>query len=116
MQLRYRHVYSGAPTTINLVSIGNSLGSFGLWYINPTRNNGFVNASYPLIYNIGGQQYFGMFTFIDLLYNNQAILFNNISGSTQNVPIQINSIYNDPFFRTFNLDVQVNSSGNFINY
>ncbi len=116
MQLRYRHVYSGAPTTINLVSIGNSLGSFGLWYINPTRNNGFVNASYPLIYNIGGQQYFGMFTFIDLLYNNQAILFNNISGSTQNVPIQINSIYNDPFFREFNLQVQVNSSGNFINY
>lgn len=116
MQLRYRHVYSGAPTTINLVSIGNSLGSFGLWYINPTRNNGFVNASYPLIYNIGGQQYFGMFTFIDLLYNNQTILFNNISGSTQNVPIKINSIYNDPFFREFNLQVQVNSSGNFINY
>lgn len=116
MQLRYRHVYSGSPTTINLVSIGNSLGSFGLWYINPTRNNGFVNASYPLIYNIGGQQYFGMFTFIDLLYNNQTILFNNISGSTQNVPIQINSIYNDPFFREFNLQVQVNSSGNFINY
>lgn len=116
MQLRYRHVYSGSPTTINLVSIGNSLGSFGLWYINPTRNNGFVNASYPLIYNIGGQQYFGMFTFIDLLYNNQAILFNNISGSTQNVPIKINSIYNDPFFREFNLQVQVNSSGNFINY
>lgn len=116
MQLRYRHVYSGSPTTINLVSIGNSLGSFGIWYINPTRNNGFVNASYPLIYNIGGQQYFGMFTFIDLLYNNQTILFNNISGSTQNVPIQINSIYNDPFFREFNLQVQVNSSGNFINY
>lgn len=116
MQLRYRHVYSGSPTTINLVSIGNSLGSFGIWYLNPTRNNGFVDTSYPLIYVIGGQQYFGMFTNIDLLYNNQSILFNNIYENTQNVPVKINSIYNDPFFRTFNLQVQVNTSGNFINY
>jgi uncharacterized repeat protein (TIGR01451 family) len=118
MQLRYRHVYLGSPTTINLVSIGNSLGSFGIWYLNPTRNNGYVSLSYPLIYDIGGEQYFGMYTYLTLLYNNTSIAFStnrNDIDSSANTGIKINSRYNDPFLRDINLTISVDSGGNFIN-
>ena len=119
MQLRYQHVYLGSPSTINLVSIGgNSLGTAAIWYLNPTRNNGYVSATYPLIYNIGGEQYFGMYTSLTLLYNNQSIQFTNNSNSidgSNSTGIKINSRFNDPFTRFIQLTISVNGSGNFIN-
>jgi uncharacterized repeat protein (TIGR01451 family) len=118
MQLRYRHVYLGSPTTTNLVSIGNSLGSIGIWYLNPTRNAATVDVSYPLIYNIGGEQYFGMYTYLTLLYNNTSITFStnrNDIDSTSNTGIKINSRFKEPFFRDINLTISVDSGGNFIN-
>lgn len=119
MQLRHRHIYLGSPTTLNLVSIaGNTLGSIGIWYVNPTRGAGFVNATYPLIYTIGGEQYFGMYTNLTLLYNNQSIQFStnrNDIDSSSNTGIKINSRFNDPLFREINLTIAVNGAGNFIN-
>lgn len=118
MQLRHKHVYLGSPTTINLSSTGQGLNVASVWYLNPTRNNAVVSASYPLIYDIGGEQYFGMYTTLTILYNNQSIVFSNnrndIDG-TANTGIKINSRFNDPFSRDITLTIQVNGSGNFIN-
>lgn len=119
MQLRYRHIYTGSPTTINLTSTGNGLSTIGVWYVNPTRAAGSVDASYPLIYNIGGAQYFGMYTYNTMLYNNASIVFSNNRNdidSSGNTGIKINSQFNDPFVRDITLTIQVNSSGNFINF
>lgn len=118
MLIRYRHVYEGSYTPVNMIPIGNTLGSLGWWYINPTRNNGVVSATYPLIYTIGGEQYFGMYTYLLFFYNNQLIKFTNDTNSidsSENTGIKINSRFNDPFTRIINLTIEVDSNGNFIN-
>lgn len=117
MQLRYRHVYMGSPTTVNMIPIGNTLGSFGIWYLNPSRDQS-VKLDYPLIYDIGGEQYFGLYSYLTILYNNQSITFTNNRNdidSTSNTGIKINSKFTNPKFREVTLTIQVNGSGNFIN-
>lgn len=118
MVIRYQHIYQGSYTPVNMIPIGNTLGSLGWWYINPTRNNGVVSATYPLIYTIGGEQYFGMYTYLLFFYNNQLIKFTNDTNSidsSENTGIKINSRFNDPFTRIINLTIEVDSNGNFIN-
>ena len=116
MQLRHRHVYLGSPTTINLISTGSGLNVASAWYLDPTRGNGVVSASYPLIYDISGEQYFGMYTYLTLLFNNQSIIFtNNINDidSSSNTGIKINSRFPNPKMRDITLNVLVDQNGNY---
>jgi uncharacterized repeat protein (TIGR01451 family) len=118
MQIRYRHIYQGSFTNVNMIPIGNSLSSIGWWYINPTRGARFVNSTYPLIYTIGGDQYFGMYSYILFFYNNQLIKFTtnrNDIDSSENTGIKIRSRTPDPYVRDITLTIQVDSNGNFIN-
>jgi len=118
MQIRYRHIYQGSFTNVNMIPIGNTLGSIGWWYINPTRGAGFVNSTYPLIYTIGGDQYFGMYSYLLFFYNNQLIQFTtnrNDIDSSENTGIKIRSLTPDPYLREITLTIQVDSNGNFIN-
>jgi hypothetical protein len=118
MQLRYQHIYQGSYTSVNLVPYFDGLQILGVWYVNPTRNSGTVAASYPLIYTISGSQYFGMYTYLLLFYNNQLIQFSNNRNdidSSENTGIKIKSNANDPFLRDITLTISVDGSGNFIN-
>lgn len=116
MQLRHRHVYLGSPTTVNLTPTSTSLQAVGVWYLNPTRGNGVVSASYPLIYTISGEQYFGMYTYLTILFNNQSILFlngsNDIDG-TSNTGIKIKSSAPSPLMRDIYISILVDTNGNY---
>lgn len=116
MQLRHRHVYLGSPTTVNLLPTSTGLQAVGVWYLNPTRGNGVVSPSYPLIYTIGGEQYFGMYTNLTILFNNQSILFLNGSNdidSTSNTGIKIKSSTPNPLMRDIYIGILVDTNGNY---
>lgn len=118
MQIRYQHIYQGSFTNVNMIPIGNTLGTIGIWFVNPTRGAGFVNSTYPLIFTIGGEQYFGMYTYLLFFYNNQLIRFTNNRNdidSSSNTGIKIKSATPNPQLREITLTVEVDGSGNFVN-
>lgn len=118
LQIRYQHIYNSSIGVINLTPQGSGLLDIPIWFLDPTRDWSVTPISYPLLKIINGKQYWVMYTYITILYNNQSIKFTtnrNDYDNTQNTGINILVGAGDPFTRPITLTIQVDSNGNFIN-
>jgi uncharacterized repeat protein (TIGR01451 family) len=118
LQLAYQNYYQNSYTYLQLTASGSNLNIQNIWYINPTRNAGFVASGYPLTYTVNGRPHFGVYVYLILFYNGSPIAFTNNTNSidsSENTGIKIDNVFNDPFTRNIRLTIQVDGSGNFVN-
>lgn len=118
LQLAYENYYQNSYTNLTLTSSGDNLNTVAIWYINPTRNAGFVASGYPLTYTVNNRPHFGVYVYLILFYQGSPIAFTNNTNSidsSENTGIKIDNQLNDPFMREIRLTIQVDGNGNFVN-
>jgi hypothetical protein len=125
LQLRYRRVYEQTFTTINITPTPSNYDFYitNIFFTDPTRGTSKAQADYPYLEtrNEGfpypqDYQYFGLYIYLELYHNGVRIqeTVNVNIDSNENYGIWVKSEAKDPKLRFAEINIKVDSNGNYI--
>lgn len=125
LQLRYRRVYEQNFTTLNITPTPSNYDFYvnTILFTDPTRGTPNAELSYPYLENRTEGvlfpetfQYFGLYLYLELYHNGVRIqhTVNVTIDSNENYGIWVKSQAKDPKFRFAEINIKVDSNGNYI--
>jgi uncharacterized repeat protein (TIGR01451 family) len=125
LQLRFRRVYEQNFTTLNITPTPSNYNFYitNILFTDPTRGTPNAELSYPYLetrtegfFFPEEFQYFGLYVYLELYHNGVRIqhTVDVIIDSNENYGIWVKSLTKDPKLRFAEINIKVDSNGNYI--